>query len=244
MTKKQLLATLATSTLLLSSTGVVLADEVTPVDPTAPSTEVVTPSTGTEASTDVITPSTETPATTPSDSGSTTTPTTEVTKDNGVTTDHTGDNDAKTESPLKPSEDPAVPNVDDAGDVTTDHTVPTNNPNVSAETAANSGVSQVGTTSQVTGQIVKNVTSDAPVQTNTGASIISTQNGQVVLSDGSTVAPEVIGAVTNADKTITVTKADGTKATLPETGEATNILAVFGTGSLGLVGFLFKKKFA
>ena len=90
--------------------------------------------------------------------------------------------------------------------------------------------------------MVSNVTPSAPVYTNTGYQIVSTQNGQVVLSDGSTVAPEAIGAVTNTDKTITVTKADGTKATLPETGEAANFLAVVGTGLLGLVGFLFKKK--
>ncbi|WAK63917.1 hypothetical protein OQG81_03405 [Streptococcus macedonicus] len=38
--------------------------------------------------------------------------------------------------------------------VTPDTSVPTNNPNISAETTANAGASQVGTTSTVTGQII------------------------------------------------------------------------------------------
>ena len=71
---------------------------------------------------------------------------------------------------------------------------------------------------------------------------MSTKAGQLVLSDGSTVAPEAIGATTNTDKTISVTKADGTKATLPHTGEVTNLLSVLGVGLLGVLGFIFKKK--
>lgn len=152
-----------------------------------------------------------------------------------------------TTEPTEPSSDGdgtvTVPTVNGGTTTLTPNpSVPTNNPAVSAQTAVNAGASQVGTTSTVTGQVVSNVTPSAPVYTNTGYQIVSTQNGQVVLSDGSTVAPEAIGAVTNTDKTITVTKADGTKATLPETGEAANFLAVVGTGLLGLVGFLFKKK--
>ncbi|WP_421038650.1 LPXTG cell wall anchor domain-containing protein [Streptococcus hyointestinalis] len=275
MTKKQLLAALATSTLLLSSTGVALADEVTPVDPTAPSTEVVTPSTGTEASTDVTTPSTETPATTPSDSGSTTTPTvpvdpttpsTDQGKDNAgenVTVpgsesqgkDNAGENVDPQPAPDNQGKDNAGEQVDpntgnttvpttDGGtaQVTPDKTVPINNPSVSADTATKAGASQVGTTSTVTGQVVQNVTSQAPVVTNTGATIISTKDGQLVLSDGSTVTPETVGATINSDKTITVTKADGTKATLPEAGEAGSSLAVLGGVLLGAAAWLFRKK--
>ncbi|WP_277294297.1 LPXTG cell wall anchor domain-containing protein [Streptococcus hyointestinalis] len=275
MTKKQLLATLATSTLLLSSTGVVLADEVTPVDPTAPSTEVVTPSTGTEASTDVTTPSTETPATTPSDSGSTTTPTvpvdpttpsTDQGKDNAgenVTVpgsesqgkDNAGENVDPQPTPDNQGKDNAGEQVDpntgnttvpttDGGtaQVTPDKTVPTNNPSISADTANHAGASQVGTTSTATGQVVQNVTAQAPVVTNTGATIVSTKDGQLVLSDGSTVTPETVGATTNSDKTITVTKADGTKATLPETGDkARSLLSILGAGMLVVAGFLAQK---
>lgn len=275
MTKKQLLATLATSTLLLSSTGVALADEVTPVDPTAPSTEVVTPSTGTEASTDVTTPSTETPAPTPSDSGSTTTPTvpvdpttpsTDQGKDNAgenVTVpgsesqgkDNAGENVDPKPAPDNQGKDNAGEQVDpntgnttvpttDGGtaQVTPDKTVPTNNPSISAGTANHAGASQVGTTSTVTGQVVQNVTPQAPVVTSTGTTIVSTKDGQLVLSDGSTVTPEAVGATTNSDKTITVTKADGTKATLPETGDkARSLLSILGAGMFVAAGFLAQK---
>ena len=120
--------------------------------------------------------------------------------------------------------------------------MPTNNPSISADTANHAGASQVGTTSTVTGQVVQNVTAQAPVVTNTGATIVSTKDGQLVLSDGSTVPPETVGATTNSDKTITVTKADGTKATLPETGEkARSLLSILGAGMLVVAGFLAQK---
>lgn len=268
MKKKQLLSALALSTLVLTQAGFVSADEVTPIDPTAPSTEVVVPPTDTAP---------VTTDTTSSDSGTTlpvdpTTPSTDPTMDNSQGKDTAGDNvvapDTGTQGKdnagenLDPQPGPEPQGKDTAGDnvdpntgnttvpttdggsaqVTPDKTVPTNNPNISADTAHQAGASQVGTTSTVTGQVVQNVSADAPVYTNTGAAIVSTQNGQLVLSDGSTVAPATIGAVTNADETITVTQADGTKATLPETGEATSLLSMLGAGLLGLVAFLFKKK--
>lgn len=277
MKKKQLLTTLTVSAVLLSQAGFVSADEVTPIDPTAPSTEVVVPPT--EPSAQPTTPSTDvtTPSTDASDSGTTvpvdpTTPSTDPSTDNPQGKDTAGDNvvvpDAGTQGKdnagenLVPQPNPEPQGKDTAGDnvdpntgntivpttdggtaqVTPDKTVPTNNPNISADTANKAGASQVGTTSTVTGQVVQDVNANNPIYTNTGAAIVSTQNGQLVLSDGSTVVPEAIGAVTNADKTITVTKADGTKTTLPETGEATSLLSVLGAGLLGLVGFLFKKK--
>ncbi|HFH7018550.1 TPA: LPXTG cell wall anchor domain-containing protein [Streptococcus agalactiae] len=276
MKKKQLIAALATSTIALAQAGFVSADEVTPIDPTMPSTEVVVPPT--EPSAQPTTPSTDvtTPSTDASDSGTTvpvdpTTPSTDPSTDNPQGKDTAGDNvvvpDAGTQGKdnagenLDPKPSPEPQGKDTAGDninpdgtttvpttdggsaqVTPDKTVPTNNPNISADTANKAGASQVGTTSTVTGQVVQDVNANNPIYTNTGASIISTQNGQLVLSDGSTVSPEAIGAVTNADKTITVTKADGTKTTLPETGEVTSLLSVLGAGLLGLLGFLFKKK--
>ena len=48
-----------------------------------------------------------------------------------------------------------------------------------------------------------------PVETNTGVSIVSTQSGNVVLSDGSVVAPEEVGGTVNEDKTISVTDKEG-----------------------------------
>ena len=218
-------------------------DTVVPTVPETPTEAPSTPEDNTVVPTDpnVTVPSTSEPAET--------TPSTEVTQPSDTTvtpTDGTTEPTTPTE-PTEPSSDGdgtvTVPTVNGGTTTLTPNpSVPTNNPAVSAQTAVNAGASQVGTTSTVTGQVVSNVTPSAPVYTNTGYQIVSTQNGQVVLSDGSTVAPEAIGAVTNTDKTITVTKADGTKATLPETGEAANFLAVVGTGLLGLVGFLFKKK--
>lgn len=263
MTKKQLITTLATSTLVLSTAGTAFADEVTPLDPTTPSTEVVTPapSTQTEPSSGSSTDTSDTGSTTeptvPVDPTSPSSNVTEVTDDNGVTTDHTGDSGTQTESNTESSEE--VPNVDDAGGVTTDHTVPTtdggtatvvpdtsvptNNPNISAETAAQAGASQVGTTSQVTGQIVQDVTSDAPVYTNTGATIVSTQNGAVVLADGTITSPEAIGAKTNSDGTISVTTATGESTTLPMTGDSnTTILSILGSVLAAIGAFFFKKR--
>ena len=218
-------------------------DTVVPTVPETPTETPSTPEDNTVVPTDpnVTVPSTREPAET--------TPSTEVTQPSDTTvtpTDGTTEPTTPTE-PTEPSSDGdgtvTVPTVNGGTTTLTPNpSVPTNNPAVSAQTAVNAGASQVGTTSTVTGQVVSNVAPSAPVYTNTGYQIVSTQNGQVVLSDGSTVAPEAIGAVTNTDKTITVTKADGTKATLPETGEAANFLAVVGTGLLGLVGFLFKKK--
>lgn len=149
--------------------------------------------------------------------------------------------------------------MDDAGGVVTDHTVPTtdggaatvtpdtsiptNNPNISAETAAQAGASQVGTTSQVTGQIVQDVTSSAPVYTNTGATIVSTQNGSVVLADGTITTPEAIGATTNSDGTISVTTSTGESTTLPMTGEASTVgLSLLGSVLAGLSRLFFKKR--
>jgi len=270
MKKKQLLTALATSSLVLSTAGTALADEVTPIDPTTPSTEVVTPdpSTQTEPSSGS---STDT-----SDTGTSTEPTVPVDPTTPSTGDNTGDDSTvpgtseeepstpeptetgETETPSQPEEtttDPTTDPTDQSGtvdvpttdggsaSVTPDTSVPTNNPNISAETAANAGASQVGTTSQVTGQVVQDVTSEAPVYTNTGATIVSTQNGSVVLADGTITSPESIGATTNSDGTISVTTSTGESTTLPMTGDTnTTLLSVLGTGILGFVGFLFKKR--
>ncbi|MCD3445415.1 LPXTG cell wall anchor domain-containing protein [Streptococcus equi] len=268
MKKKQLLSALALSTLVLTQAGFVSADEVTPIDPTAPSTEVVVPPTDTAP---------VTTDTTSSDSGTTlpvdpTTPSTDPSTDNSQGKDTAGDDvvapDTGTQGKdnagenLDPQPSPEPQGKDTAGDnvdpntgnttvpttdggtaqVTPDKTVPTNNTNISADTAHQAGASQVGTTSTVTGQVVQNVSADAPVYTNTGATIVSTQEGKVVLSDGSMVAPESVGAVTNTDNTITITKADGTKATLPHTGDsATGLLSFAGIFLLGITGFIKKR---
>lgn len=103
------------------------------------------------------------------------------------------------------------------------------------------GKSQIGTTSSSTGQVVHDVTK-APVQTSTGDSIVSTQNGNLVLEDGSVVAPEALGGVTNEDKTISVSTADGKMVTLPNTGTEQSFLAAIGGMLLTAVGYFYKKK--
>ena len=131
-----------------------------------------------------------------------------------------------------------APNINDAGGVTTDHTT--------ADQANQQGQSQIGTTSTVTGQIVQDVTEQNPVRTNTGAQIVSTRDGKVILSDGTVTSPEAIGAKTNADKTITVTKEDGSTVTLPHTGDKNTVaFGILGamTAVAGLtLAFKHKKK--
>ncbi|CDO17682.1 Cell wall surface protein [Streptococcus gallolyticus] len=105
--------------------------------------------------------------------------------------------------------------------VNTDKSQATNNPNVSAQTAYDAGASQVGTTSQVTGQIVRDVTTANPVTLASGVTITDIQAGVATLSDGSSANLTDLGVTENADKTFTATTIDGEQVTLPETGEST-----------------------
>ena len=266
MNKKQLLATLALSTIALAQAGFVSADEVTPIDSSAPTTEVVTP-TVPSASTETEAPATQPtePSVTPVD------PTAPSDKDNagsldGVPTDKPAtsdkpqdkDNAGSLDGVPTPSDKPQ--DKDNAGSldgVTTDKPAPSDKPQdkdnagsldgVPAEKpkttdqANQQGKSQIGTTSTSTGQVVHDVTKE-PVETNTGASIVSTQNGNVVLSNGSVVAPEEIGGTVNEDKTISVTDKEGKLKTLPNTGTAESILGAIGAMLLTAVGYFYKKQ--
>ena len=266
MNKKQVLAALALSTIALAQAGFVSADEVTPIDSSAPTTEVVTPtapSTSTETEAPAVQP-TE-PSVTPVD------PTTPSDKDNagsldGVPADKPApsdkvqdkDNASSLDGVPTPSDKPQ--DKDNAGSldgVTTDKPAPSDKPQdkdnagsldgVPAEKpkttdqANQQGKSQIGTTSTSTGQVVHDVTKE-PVETNTGASIVSTQNGNVVLSNGSVVAPEEIGGTVNEDKTISVTDKEGKLKTLPNTGTAESILGAIGAMLLTAVGYFYKKQ--
>ena len=266
MNKKQVLAALALSTMALAQAGFVSADEVTPIDSSAPTTEVVTPtapsaSTGTEAPSNQ---STE-PSVTPVD------PTAPSDKDNagsldGVPADKPApsdkaqdkDNAGSLDGVPTPSDKPqdkdnagsldGVPadkpapsdkaqDKDNAGSL---DGVPDEQPKTTDQ-ANQQGKSQIGTTSTSTGQVVHDVTKE-PVETNTGASIVSTQNGNVVLSDGSVVAPEEVGGTVNEDKTISVTDSEGKLKTLPNTGTAESILGAIGAMLLTAVSYVYKKK--
>ena len=226
MNKKQVLATLALSTIALAQVGYVSADDPAPIDSSAPATEVVTPTTP-SASTE-----TEAPAVQPTEPSVT---------------------------PVDPTE-PSVQDKDNAGSldgVSTDKPAPSDKPQdkdnagsldgvlaekpKTTDQANQQGKSQIGTTSTSTGQVVHDVTKE-PIETNTGASIVSTQNGNVVLSNGSVVAPEEIGGTVNEDKTISVTDKEGKLKTLPNTGTAESILGTIGAMLLTAVGYFYKKK--
>lgn len=225
MKKKQLLSALALSTLALAQAGFVSADEVTPVDPSAPSTEVVTPAETEAPAVQPTAPSvsteTEAPAVQPTEPS--VTPVDPSTTDKPQGKDNAGSLDGV------PTDKPATPDTssttdkpqgnDNAGSL---DGVPAEKPKTTDE-ANEQGKSQIGTTSTSTGQTVQDVTKQNPVRTNTGAQIVSTRDGQVILSDGTVTSPEAIGAKTNADKTITVTKEDGSTVTLPHTGDKNTV---------------------
>lgn len=253
MNKKQVLAILALSTIALAQAGYVSADELAPIDSSAPTTEVVTPtapSTSTETEPPAVQP-TE-PSVTPVDP---TTPDTSSTTDkpqgknnaeslDGVSTDKpvTPDTSSTTDKG-EPAIQPALPEA-----VVTNKGTPEVQPELpkaelpkTTVEANEQGKSQIGTTSTSTGQVVHDVTKE-PVETNTGASIVSTQGGNVVLSDGSVVAPEEVGGTVNEDKTISVTDKEGKLKTLPNTGTAESILSAIGGMLLTAVGYFYKKK--
>ena len=226
MNKKNVLAALALSTIALAQAGYVSADELAPIDSSAPATEVVTPTTP-SASTETEAPATQPaePSVTPVD------PTTPSVQDK----DNAGSLDGVTTDKPAPSDKPQ--DKDNAGSL---DGVPAEEPKTTDQ-ANQQGKSQIGTTSSSTGQVVHDVIKD-PVETNTGAAIVSTQNGNVVLSDGSVVAPEEVGGTVNEDKTISVTDKDGKLKTLPNTGTTESILGVIGSMLLTAVGYFYKKK--
>ena len=224
MNKKQVLATLALSTIALAQAGYVSADELAPIDSSAPITEVVTP-TAPSASTE-----TEAPAVQPTEHS--VTPVDPTTPDTSSTTD-------KGEPAIQPELSEAV--VTNKGTPEVQPELPkAEKPKTTVE-ANEQGKSQIGTTSTSTGQVVHDVTKE-PVETNTGASIVSTQGGNVVLSDGSVVAPEEVGGTVNEDKTISVTDKEGKLKTLPNTGTAESILSAIGGMLMTAVGYFYKKK--
>ena len=262
MNKKQVLATLALSTIALAQAGYVSADELAPIDSSAPTTEVVTP-TAPSASTETEAPAVQPtePSVTPVDP---TAPSAPQDKDNaesldGVPADKpaTPDQSVSSDKPQGkdnaesldgvPADKPATPDQSAPSDKPQGKDnaesldgVPAEKPKTTDE-ANEQGKSQIGTTSTSTGQVVHDVTKD-PVETNTGASIVSTKGGNVVLSDGSVVTPEEVGGTVNEDKTISVTDKDGKLKTLPNTGAAESILGAIGAMLLTAVGYFYKKK--
>ena len=239
MNKKQVLAALALSTIALAQAGYVSADELAPIDSSAPATEVVTP-TVPSASTETEGPSNQStePSVTPVDP---TTPDTSSTTDKPQGKDNAESLDGvSTDKPVTPDTSSTKDKPQGKDNAESLDGVPAEKPKTTVE-ANEQGKSQIGTTSTSTGQVVHDVTKE-PVETNTGASIVSTQSGNVVLSDGSVVAPEEVGGTVNEDKTISVTDKDGKLKTLPNTGTEQSFLAAIGGMLLTAVGYFYKKK--
>ncbi|EPU42852.1 LPXTG cell wall anchor domain-containing protein [Streptococcus agalactiae] len=255
MTKKQLLATLAVSTLALAQAGVVSADETTtspvdgttpvvvspaetPVDQAQPSQPVETPNTGTttppatEAPVDPTTPTqpSENPTTPPTTEPVTPAPAPSDPVDPSTTTPSTPSEEPKSEDPTQPSEEPTSPAPSEGNDQNTP-----------------------APTDPSTGEVPRDVkpmpepaVTFNPFETPSGQTVVGTQNSQVIVrnTDGSTqtVKAEDVGGTTNSDGTVTLPTASGEAKTLPQTGEEGSLLSAIGLGLLSLVGAIFKKK--
>lgn len=237
MTKKKLLSALALSTLALAQAGFVSADEVTPVDPSSPSTEVVTPvepsvpvetpvETPTEPTQPVETPTVPTTPTEPVEPANPTPPV----EPTDPSTPPTTEEPPVQEDPTQPSEEPVTPPSDGNGQTTPAPTEPS-----------------TGEDPQTIKPIPEPVVTFNPFETPGGQTVVGTQNSQVVIqnNDGSTqiVKAEEVGGTTNADGTVTLKTASGEVKTLPQTGEeAGGLFSLLGTVILTSLGFLKKKK--
>lgn len=254
MKKVKALALFSTAILATASTGV-YADEVISDGTTSPSTEQVEPTPA--PSSEVVTPSDG--SNTPSSSSEVTEPETPGANESipGISEDEPSNPDSEITEPEMPAEpeQPSTETTEQPGEVevpTTDGgkatvvpdtSVPTNNPNITAETAQNAGASQVGTTSTVTGQVVRDVTRSNPVTLYNGASLVDIRDGFVTLSSGEKVTPESVGVTANADGTYTAKTIQGDMVTLPHTGEKNStVLSVLGTLILSILGFSLKKR--
>lgn len=226
-TKSKVLASLLFTVALITSPSV-FADEAQPTTTgtTTPVVDTNAPSNFTlenGSNSGSVTPSVDT-----TDNSTTEKPKVDTTVGNSTTEKPQGKDNAGSLDGV-PTDKPVTPDTssttdkpqgkDNAGSL---DGVPAEKPKTTDE-ANEQGKSQIGTTSTSTGQTVQDVTEQNPVRTNTGAQIVSTRDGQVILSDGTVTSPEAIGAKTNADKTITVTKEDGSTVTLPHTGDKNTV---------------------
>lgn len=236
MTKKQFLAALAISTLVLANGGAVLA-EVTPpvVDSSTPGVVAPAPSTPTPSEPNQPAPETPVDPTTPSTNPSEpkpenpgTTPTEPSVPSDPTTPSTNPSTEPKQQTPG--TTDPVKPSEDDKKKEPQPTPKPTEEQPKTTDEANQAGKSQVGTTSTSTGQVVQDVAPNKPVYTENGYTIVGVQDSHPVIANGdgttSVVEPEVVGATVNADKTVTVSTATGEKKTLPHTGEKEATLLV------------------
>ena len=252
-TKTKLVTTLSACSLALSMAQTTFADTTDDVESTISDTTIITP-----PSQEQIVPSTETPSSSQStddisqtitdDSSTTSSSSSEETKsDEPSTTDTATETEdqtpeEKTTGTPQPDQPVEVPTTDvSTATVVSDTSIPTTNPNISAQTAHNAGASQVGTTSTVTGQIVRDVTTSNPVTLASGYTVTDIQQGVATLANGSKVNLTDLGVTKNSDGTFTATTASGEKVTLPETGQCRTIAVVIGMILL-LIGAFLKGK--
>lgn len=242
MTKKQLLTLLTVSALALSKAGFISADEVAPVDPSAPSTEVVVPPT------DSTPPATDTGS---SDTG-TTQPTVPVDPSTPSTpTEPSTPTDPSTSDPVVPT-NPSTPGTStEPSDNNGNNGNPTTPGTTDPSTNGNGGATPTSPSEEPKNPAPMPEPKQTfdPFETNGGQTVVGTQNSQVVVqqADGSTnlVSAESIGGKTNADGTVTLTSASGEMKNLPETGEEafiSSLLSLIGL-SLLAVGTKLKKLF-
>lgn len=235
MTKKQFLAALAVSTLVLANGGAVLA-EVTPpvVDSSTPGVVAPAPSTPTPSEPNQPAPETPVDPTTPSTNPSEPKPENPGTTpaEPSVPSDPTTPSTNPSTEPKQPTPGttPAEPSEDDKKKEPQPTPKPTEEQPKTTDEANQAGKSQVGTTATSTGQVVQDVAPNKPVYTENGYTIVGVQDSHPVIANGdgttSVVEPEVVGATVNADKTVTVSTATGEKKTLPHTGEKEATLLV------------------
>lgn len=236
MSKKQLLLLICVSTLVLGSTA--FAEDVVPVDPTVPSTEVVTPLNSVDPSlpTDTTVPSTpvvpeKLPDTSKPEEPET--PKEELPAPVDPTTPSAGKEDKPETVPGQaetPKEEVNPENPKSSEDKKKEELVPDN---VSKDI-----IEKVDTT---TGEVVFK-----PIPVTPDKTVIGTKDSQVIIRDqaGRTqvVTPESLGGHVNPNGTVTLKDATGAEKTLPKTGDKQSVLGYLGMMLISVLGYAVKKK--
>lgn len=238
MKKKQLLSALSLSIIVLAQAGFVSADEVTPVDPTAPALTTPVVPNPTEL-TEPVQPADPAKPTEPSKPVEPEKPT-----EPSQPTDPVVPTDPSQPStptyPSKPAEEPSKPSTPEQ---------PKEEPKTPSQPTAPSAGKKDEPTEPATPPAINvpDVSSKKPIVTDQGQEIIGTQDSKVIVRtpDGTTqyVAPETIGAKKNSDGTVTVKTKEGKMETLPSTGEKASIfMSILGIGLLAGLAFWKKKQ--
>ncbi|GFE43834.1 LPXTG cell wall anchor domain-containing protein [Streptococcus canis] len=222
MTKKQLLVLSCVSTIALAG-PTAFAEDVVPVDPTVPSTEVVTP------------PAPVVPEKLPDTSkpAEPETPKEELPAPVDPTTPSAGKEDKPETVPGQaemPKEEVKPENPKPSEDKKKEELVPDN---VSKDI-----IEKVDTT---TGEVVFK-----PIPVTPDKTVIGTKDSQVIIRDqaGRTqvVTPESLGGHVNPNGTVTLKDATGAEKTLPKTGDKQSVLGYLGMMLISVLGYAVKKK--